>query len=249
MNDSAKLFITAVIVSIAAHAMLAVAYSAYRRHVVVTTSDTAPRAFDVFNARLAKVEAKPAPTPTKAAPALSKTPMLSDAPPVLRSAPALPIPPVSVEAELLVMPATEIALKPPGPFISPIDPKHAWINVAESVNYDLMRGVTMDISQGEYRLSGEVDVRVRARGDLAIEYPLFAAALGKEAVLYVLLLIDEQGRKNRVEVIRGDIEFHESILQALERVEFRPAMLKNQPVKALLLLEFEFRRAGPDNPF
>lgn len=251
MKDSRKVLVVAVVASLIAHAILAVAYSAHRRHVVVTTSATTPQLPEVITARLAKAEPEPKAIPTTAPLKRPNTPpkmpaVADTSPPqkILQSSP-----PVQVQAELLAMSAAEAALKPPGPFVSPIDPKQAWINVAESVNYDLLRGVTMDIAQGEYRLSGEVDVRVRAKGDLAIEYPVFAAAFGKEAVLYVLLLIDEQGRKNRVEVIRGDVEFHEAILQALERVEFRPAMLKNQPVKALLLLEFEFRRTGPDNPF
>lgn len=250
MKDSRKVLIVAVVASLIAHAILAIAYSAHRRHVVVTASDTTPQVLKLVTARLAKVESEPTSTlaiPLKRVAALAKAPTLADAPVLQQSSANLPR--VQVQAEPLVVPAAQVAIKPSGPFISPIDPKQAWINVAESVNYDLLRGITMDIAQGEYRLSTEVDVRVRAKDDLAIEYPVFAAAFGKEAALYVLLLIDEQGRKNRVEVIRGDVEFHEAILQALDRVEFRPAMLKNQPVKALLLLEFEFRRAGPDNPF
>jgi TonB family protein len=143
--------------------------------------------------------------------------------------------------------AVEAAVNMPmGPFQSTIDLKKAWINVAESVNYDLLRGIGMDVTNGEYRLPGEVDLRVRAKGDLSIEYPLVAAAVGKEAVIYVLLLIDEQGKKLRVQIVRGDVDFNNSVLGALEKVEFRPAMLKGMPVRSLLLLEFEFRRNSPD---
>jgi TonB family protein len=135
---------------------------------------------------------------------------------------------------------------PMGLFQSTIDPKKAWINVAESVNYDLLRGIGMDVTNGEYRLPGEVDLRVRAKGDLSIEYPLIAAAMGKEAVTYVLLLIDEQGKKLRVQIVRGDADFNNAVLEALEKVEFRPAMLKGMPVRSLLLLEFDFRRNPPE---
>jgi TonB family protein len=135
---------------------------------------------------------------------------------------------------------------PMGPFQSEIDAKKAWINVAESVNYDLLRGISMDISQGEYRLPDELDTRVRAKGDLTIEYPLVAAAIGKEAVVYVLLLLDEQGRKASVQVIRGSPDFDDAVLQSLEKVEFRPAILKQVAVRSLLILEFEFRRDPPE---
>jgi TonB family protein len=104
----------------------------------------------------------------------------------------------------------------------------------------------MDVTNGEYLLPGEVDLRVRAKGDLSIEYPLIAAAMGKEAVTYVLLLIDEQGKKLRVQIVRGDADFNNAVLEALEKVEFRPAMLKGMPVRSLLLLEFEFRRNPPE---
>jgi TonB family protein len=134
---------------------------------------------------------------------------------------------------------------PMGPFVSAIDPKKAWINVAESVNYNVLRGISMDVSQGKYLLPDELDVRVRAKGDLVIEYPFIAAALGKEALVYVLLLIDEQGTKTRVEIARGDADFDQAVLHALEKIEFRPAMLKRMPVRSLLLLEFDFRREAP----
>ncbi len=133
-----------------------------------------------------------------------------------------------------------------GPFQSEIDPKKAWVNVAESLNYDLLRGISIDVSQGQYRMPGEVELRVRAKGDLTIEYPFIAAALGKEAVIYALLLIDEQGQKIRVQIARGDPDFDNAVLQSLEKVEFRPAMLKQVPVRSLLLLEFEFRRNPPE---
>jgi len=153
--------------------------------------------------------------------------------------------PVPESSELNTV-TQSLANTPIGPFISEIDPKKAWINVAESVNYDLLRGISMDISQGEYRLPDELDIRVRAKGDLTIEYPFIPAAMGKEAVIYVLLLIDEQGQKIRVQIVRGDPDFDNAVLQSLEKVEFRPAMLKRVPVRSLLLLEFEFRRHPPE---
>jgi outer membrane biosynthesis protein TonB len=103
----------------------------------------------------------------------------------------------------------------------------------------------MDISDGEYRLQNDLDKRVRAMGNLTIEYPLIAAALGKEAVVYVLLLIDEEGKKSRMQVVHGDADFSNAVLQALDKVEFRPGVLRDKPVRSIMLLEFEFRRDPP----
>lgn len=104
----------------------------------------------------------------------------------------------------------------------------------------------MDVSGGEYRLQGDLDKRVAAKGNLTIEYPLIAAALGNEAMVYVLLLIDEEGKKSRVEIVQGDADFSVAVLQALDKVEFRPGVLKNKPVRSIMLLEFEFRRNPPE---
>jgi periplasmic protein TonB len=135
---------------------------------------------------------------------------------------------------------------PMGPFQSAIDPKKAWINVAESIEYGLLKGISIDVSGGEYRLQDSLDTRVLAKGDLTIEYPLTAAALGSETVVYVLLLIDEDGNKSRVQVVRGDPDFDRAVLQALERVGFRPGVLRGKPVRSLMMLEFKFRRDPPE---
>jgi TonB family protein len=250
MKSRRTAFITMFVTSLVIHFLFAAAWSVHRLRTVKNTVDITPQIFIVIRpATLTHiVEPKPAPkvstsdplsTPTNNQPKIS-TPIESAIPPPPASG-------VQQSNETDAITAVETAVSMPmGPFQSKIDPKKAWINVAESVNYDLLRGIGMDVTAGEYRLPGEVDLRVRAKGDLSIEYPLIAAAMGKEAVTYVLLLIDEQGKKFRVQVVRGDPDFDTAVLQSLEKVEFRPAMLKRVPVRSLLLLEFEFRRNPPE---
>jgi TonB family protein len=253
MKGKSRVFITMFVTSLAIHFLLAAIWSAQRFYKIQNMVEPVPQAFTVVRPSSLPTIAKPAAAqadltnvpvtvPTKNPPR-TKIPNDAATGTVVRMksepAPSDPQPagPREIEA---------ISNLPMGPFQSAIDPKKAWINVAESLNYDLLRGVTMDVSQGEYRLPGEVDLRVRAKGDLTIEYPLIAAAMGKEAVVYALLLIDEQGQKLRIQIVRGDPDFDNAVLQSLEKVEFRPAMLKRVAVRSLLLLEFEFRRDPPE---
>lgn len=251
MNGRRKVFFTMFVISIAFHLLLGAAWSAHRLYTVQNLADVKPQIFRVVNIAPLPTRAEPArainvplraalSTPDKTRPSLPAASKLA-----LSQNPAAPTPIIQAQSE---RPTTseDPANMPMGPFQSKIDPKKAWINVAESVNYDLLRGISIDISQGEYRLPDELDIRVRAKGDLTVEYPLIAAAMGKEAVVYVLLLIDEQGQKTRVQVIRGSPDFDNAVLQSLEKIEFRPAILKHVAVRSLLILEFEFRRDPPE---
>jgi Gram-negative bacterial TonB protein C-terminal len=253
MKGKNRAFITMFVISLAIHFLLTAIWSAQRFYTIQNMVEPVPRVFTVVRPSTLPPIAKPAvaqadstnapvPVPTKSPPR-TKIPNDATAETVMRLkselAPSDPQPTEQAEIDT----TSNLQM---GPFQSTIDPKKAWINVAESLNYDLLRGVSMDVSQGEYRLPGEVDLRVRAKGNLTIEYPLIAAALGKEAMVYALLLIDEQGQKIRMQIVRGDPDFDNAVLQSLEKVEFRPAMLKREPVRSLLLLEFEFRRDPPE---
>lgn len=253
MNGRRDVFVTMFVISIAFHLLLGAAWSAHRLYTIKNLADVKPQTFSV-------VKIAPLPPPVEIARTLTvpvvptrKASLTPDSGHpsthaaselMMRLNPVSPAPAIASMNDALA--ANEDAANvPTGPFQSKIDPKKAWINVAESVNYDLLRGISMDISKGEYRLPDELDVRVRAKGDLIIEYPLVAAATGKEGVVYVLLLIDEEGKKARVQVIRGSPDFDNAVLQSLKKIEFRPAILKHVAVRTLLILEFEFRRDPP----
>jgi TonB family protein len=254
MNGRRNAFFTMFVMSIAFHLLLGVAWSVHRLYTVQNLADVKPQTFRVVKIAPLLTLVEPVrpinvPIVPTQAPSLAPDKARPSAPVVSK----LVQPPNSAALAPIIQPPSELlaanedsANMPMGPFQSKIDPKKAWINVAESVNYDLLRGISMDISKGEYRLPDELDIRVRAKGDLTIEYPLIAAAMGKEAVVYVLLLIDERGQKARVQVIRGSPDFDDAVLQSLEKVEFRPAILKQVAVRSLLILEFEFRRDPPE---
>jgi TonB family protein len=250
MNSKHSVLVTMFVISIAIHLLLGAVWSAHRLYTVRNMMNATTSVFTVVKSATAThIVETPLiiNAPTKEPLSIpSKNPLHKNTSSESDSQTRTPIPaPVPEPSELNTV-TQSLVNAPMGPFISEIDPKKAWINVAESVNYDLLRGISMDISQGEYRLPDELDVRVRAKGDLTIEYPFIPAAMGKEAVIYVLLLIDEQGQKIRMQIVRGDPDFDNAVLQSLEKVEFRPAMLKREPVRSLLLLEFEFRRNPPE---
>ena len=235
-------------ISVAIHLLLGAVWSATRLYSVQNVQDSSQNTFTLVRPATITRAIQPAPSlvTTGTPSATSKTESRQVIPPELIIKPPSEFAlgaKINGASEWQFEDATNLRM---GPFQSEIDPKKAWINVAESVNYDLLRGISMDISQGEYRLPDELDARVRAKGELTIEYPLIAAVIGKEAVIYVLLLIDEEGKKIRVQIVRGDPDFDNAVLQSLEKVEFRPAMLKQVPVRSLLLLEFEFRRNPPE---
>jgi TonB family protein len=253
MRGKGRVFITMFIISLMIHFLFAAIWSAQRFYTIQNMVEPVPRVFTAVRPsslpHITKPQAVHAESTNAPVSKPTKNPPRKDAPKdaitrIVAQLTALPVPSDLQPAELRQIEAAPTL--PMGPFQSAIDPKKAWINVAESLNYDLLRGINMDVSQGEYRLPGEVDLRVRAKGDLTIEYPLIAAALGKEAMVYALLLVDEQGQKVRVQIARGDPDFDNAVLQSLEKVEFRPAMLKQVPVRSLLLLEFEFRRNPPE---
>jgi TonB family protein len=250
MNGKRRVLVTMFVFSMLIHLLFAAIWSAHQLYTVQNMIDLTPRIFSVvMPPKLTHVN-QPEPAqivhteesatvnqvhPESTASELAPKTILSFA----------PITALNLKQPINPNVSPAKANMPMGPFQSEIDPKKAWINVAESIDYSLLRGISMDVSGGEYRLQSDLEKRVGATGNLTIEYPLIAAALGKEAVVYVLLLIDEEGRKSRVQVLRGDVDFDNAVLLALEKVEFRPGMSKSKPVRSLMMLEFEFRRNPP----
>jgi TonB family protein len=255
MRSRRTAFVVTFALSIGIHVLLGATWSAYRVYTVQNMAEPRPSTFLVKLTNALGAELTPiTPDVLNSSPALQNFKLPRKIDPV-----DLPSKTVMAPIPILIpsLPSTkqtnenapadnDPTVLPTGPFQSKIDPKKAWINVAESVNYDLLRGIGMDVSEGEYRLPDEVDQRIRAKGELILEYPLIAAAMGQEAVVYVLVLIDQQGQKKRVQIARGDPAFNDTVLQALEKIEFRPAIIKQAPVRSLLLLEFEFRRNPPE---
>jgi outer membrane biosynthesis protein TonB len=252
MNGKRRVLATMLFLSALIHFVFAAAWSAHRLHTVQNMIDLSPRVFTIV---------KPPELPRVKQP-LSKQSVLAEVPTIVRHSPrentaselapkvtiSLSAPSRAPSLKQPVKPEVTVvdANMPMGPFQSEIDPKKAWINVAESIDYSLLQGISMDVSGGEYRLQGDLDKRVAAKGNLTIEYPLIAAIVGKEAVVYVLLLIDEEGKKSRMQVVHGDPDFSNTVLQALDKVEFRPGVLRDRPVRSIMLLEFEFRRNPPE---
>jgi outer membrane biosynthesis protein TonB len=237
----------AVVVSLLLHGVFALSLSATRVH-LVTNGLQAGLPLTVVSMVQATSATKPPPVTTE--PVMQRQPKPVEARAESRSNPPRDVP--AKAPEPAKRPPRDVETGPPrqtnteeGPFVSPIDRSTAWMNVAEVVNYELLRGVPIDVSNGEYRLSTELDVRVRARGDLVLEYPVDAALLGEEGAVYIMLLIDEQGAKRDVRVLNGKPVFAATVLRALEPIQFTPGRIRGNAVRSILLLEFDFRREPP----
>jgi outer membrane biosynthesis protein TonB len=251
MNIKRRVLVTMFIFSMLIHLLLAAAWSAHQLYSVQNMINIAPRAFTVVKSTELprvqqtlpeqRVQVKVPTTVRQLQRENTISEVLPNTTPSLSASSTVPNLRQPIKSDITLADANV----PMGPFLTEIDPKKAWINVAESIDYSLLQGISMDISDGEYRLQNDLDKRVRAMGNLTIEYPLIAAALGKEAVVYVLLLIDEEGKKSRMQVVHGDADFSNAVLQALDKVEFRPGVLRDKPVRSIMLLEFEFRRDPP----
>lgn len=247
MDSKRNVLATMFAISVAIHLLLGIVWSARRMYTVQNVAGANTKAFTVYKTISASLTHAPLPTRVRGNTALAKgEPEFHQMPPSELLGKSLMLEEFSSYADKAGEKQEDLANLRLGPFQSEIDPRKAWINVAESTNYSLLNGISMDLSKDEFRLPDEVDVRIRAKGALSIEYPLIAAAMGKEAAVYALLLIDEQGQKTRVQVVHGDADFDNAVLSALEKIEFRPAMLKSIPVRSLLILEFDFRRNPPE---
>jgi periplasmic protein TonB len=240
----------AVVVSLLLHGVFALSLSATRVHLVTNGIE--------MGSPLTVVSMTP-PTLQQPSPPVASEPSAVKPPDITppareartKATTDVPAKPETVKPEPVKTPR-DLEIGPPrqtntdeGPFVSPIDRSTAWMNVAEVTNYALLQGVSIDVTNGEFRLSTELDVRVRARGDLVLEYPIDAALLGEEGAVYIMLLIDEQGGKRDVRVLNGKPVFVAAVLRALEPIQFTPGRLRGNPVRSILLLEFDFRREPP----
>jgi hypothetical protein len=124
----------------------------------------------------------------------------------------------------------------------------AQVNVAESHDYDLLKGFSMDISKGHFALQTELEVRVKALDELKIYYPFsLATAMRKREYVYIVLLIDELGNTVRMQPLFGQERLYNTTMDALEKVRFTPGIVRGEGHKSLLLLEFEYAAPQADS--
>ena len=87
----------------------------------------------------------------------------------------------------------------------------------------------------------ELDSQPTVIGDVRIPYPEDARSRGIEGTVVLSVLVDESGNVRAVKVISGPgAGLDQAAAKAVERIRFRPAMRKGQPVPAQITYRYTF---------
>lgn len=73
-------------------------------------------------------------------------------------------------------------------------------------------------------------------------YPLPAKAVGADGVVSVQIMIDESGNVTSAKAVSGHTLLRQSAERAARGAKFRPTLLSNEPVKAMGVIAYNFRR-------
>jgi len=87
----------------------------------------------------------------------------------------------------------------------------------------------------------ELDSQPTVVGDVRIPYPEDARSRGIEGTVVVSVLVDETGKVRSVKLISGPgAGLDQAAVKAVERIRFRPATRKGQPVPAQITYRYTF---------
>jgi len=87
----------------------------------------------------------------------------------------------------------------------------------------------------------ELDSQPTVIGDVRIPYPEDARSRGIEGTVVLSVLVDETGRVRTVKLISGPGGgLDQAAAKAVERIRFRPALRKGQPVAAQITYRYTF---------
>jgi protein TonB len=93
-----------------------------------------------------------------------------------------------------------------------------------------------------YYNASEVDVRAQPTNDVALVYPWVEYKLRVSGVVQLTLLINERGGLDKVTVIeaRPPGVFEDAALEAVNKLQFTPALKNGQPVKSRKTIDVVF---------
>jgi protein TonB len=94
-------------------------------------------------------------------------------------------------------------------------------------------------AQGEFLAFDEPPVLI---DNVAPEYPDFAREAGLEGTVQVKVLVDEQGNVIEAQVVSSDVwpSMERAAVEAAKKCRFKPAFQRTTPVKAHVVIPFEF---------
>ncbi len=71
-------------------------------------------------------------------------------------------------------------------------------------------------------------------------YPEAARRNGIEGTVFVMVVVDKEGKVSSAQVLKGPSELHESALEAAKATTFKPARQNDKPVSCKVVLPFRF---------
>ncbi len=75
-----------------------------------------------------------------------------------------------------------------------------------------------------------------------VEYPKIAQQAGVEGKVYLLIYINEKGKVDKAEVVKGiGAGCNEAAVSAIKKCEFNPGILKGKPVKVKMAIPVQFK--------
>lgn len=72
------------------------------------------------------------------------------------------------------------------------------------------------------------------------KYPDMARRNGIEGTVFVMVVVDKNGKVGSAQVLKGPLELHEAALEAAKATKFNPARQNDKPVSCKVVLPFRF---------
>lgn len=85
------------------------------------------------------------------------------------------------------------------------------------------------------------EVAPQARVKVLPTYPTLAQQARIQGTVFVRILVDTEGKVERVGQIKGHVVFHEAVAKAADQWQFEPAKQGELPVKAWVNVPFSFK--------
>jgi TonB family protein len=162
--------------------------------------------------------------------------------PAIEPAPA----PQALNASVLATPST---VPPPTaqPSVAPVSVATSESAVGKAADVEVeseplkeraMLGDFLAREQSEFPI--EIDVPPTIDGKIVAVYPRTARAAGREGMVAVWVVVDQHGAPEEVQIVEGDLEFADAVVQAVSAAHFRPARNNLVPIRFPISLEFRF---------
>jgi len=176
-------------------------------------------------------------------------PLPAEAPPPPPPAPLPPVPKTMKVRQVKRLP-------PPPPLVAPPDvpvekPAQAEpgepVEIASASGSGSYGGSAISSTRAEPHRAEPIHLPESASPPQALgsnvvpAYPEQARSVGREGVVILKIVIDEEGRVASVEVMRGDEPFASAAVRAVQSWRYRPATLGGTPISIYRIVKVPFR--------